>query len=284
MMRTILVPIDFSVPAYNAALYALEMAKRLQAALHLFHVIEAVDKALLDAQIIWPIVNYDDLKAKAVDNIHLFQQRLEEHEARNIGSNKVFITCSLAEGVVHQEIDKEIHRSMPILLVAGMHGAGNARRFIFGSKSRDLIAHVYCPILLIPNDFTYRTIHKIAFATDLSQGDIDLIELLTVFAKPFDAEILIGHIGADTDDTRHEETMETFLHAVTCKNNDDKIYYRYIPQKNIENGILWLTENGQIDVLTMVHRPRGILNELLRGSRTKQIAKRIAIPLLVLKH
>lgn len=280
-MRTVLVPTDFSAPAYNAALYAVEMAVSLQASLHLVHVIELADKALLDTQILWPVLDYEDVKEKAIQQLHLFEQQLEAQVMENHGEKNISITSSLVEGGVYQEIAKEMVRNASILLVAAMHGAGNAERFIFGSKSKDFITHISCPVLLIPHNFKYRKINKMAFATDLNPNDIDLIELLTIYAKPFDAEILISHISADPDDTKYQ--IESFLRDVTCKNDYDKIYYRYLQGESIEDGILWLSENGQVDVLTMVHRPADGLAQLWQKSHTKQIAKQIKIPLLVLK-
>ncbi|HWV70903.1 MAG TPA: universal stress protein [Pseudosphingobacterium sp.] len=282
-MKTILVPTDFSTPAYNAAFYALQVAKQLRASLHLLHVMEVLDKTLLDTQLVWPIIDYNTLKENTVKSIKFVKQKLEE-ETNVLPENvRTPITYSIREGVVHKEITKEIQEKKILLLVAGMYGANKVNRFLFGSKSRDFIDHVNCPILLIPSEGKYRKIKKIAFATDLSPGDIELIELLAVFAKLFDAEILIAHISADVYDTQHQQEIEAFLNEVTCKNNYDKIYYRHVQNKNIEEGILWLSENGQVDMLTMVHRAHNMFSKLLDDSKTKQLAKRIKVPLMVLK-
>ncbi|QEL02670.1 universal stress protein [Olivibacter sp. LS-1] len=282
-MRTVLVPTDFSAPAYNAALYAVEMAITLQASLHLVHVMEVADKALLDTQILWPVLDYQDVKEKANQQMNLLKQQLRLQIIENNAGEKVSVTSSLVEGVVYQEIAEEIVRNAAILLVAAMHGAGNAERFIFGSKSRDFIRHISCPVLLIPHNFKYRKINKIAFATDLSPNDIALIELLAKYAEPFHAEIVISHVTTDANDGQHQQQTESFLREVAGKNNYDRIYYRYLSGQTIEDGILRLSENGEVDVLTMVHRPESGLAKLWQRSHTKQIAKQIKIPLLVLK-
>jgi len=283
-MKTVLIPTDFSAPAYNAAFYALHMAKRLQASLHLLHVMEPFDKKLLDTQLIWPIIDYNTLKENAVKSIDSVKQKLEEEDKyENPGRVRTRITYGIKDGVVLKEVAKEVQEKEILLLVAGMYGVNNVNRFLFGSKSRDFIDYVNCPVLLIPTEARYRKIKKIAFATDLSPGDIDLIELLTVFARPFDAEILIAHISADVYDAQHQRKIDVFLNEVTCKNNYDKIYYRQVQNESIEEGIFWLSENGQVDVLTMVHRTHNIFSKLLGDSNTKQLARRIKIPLMVLK-
>lgn len=283
-MKTVLVPTDFSASAYNAAFYALQMAKRLQTSLHLLHVMEALDKTLLDTQLIWPIIDYNTLKENAVKSMGGLEQKLEEEDKyENPESDVVPITYGIKEGVVRKEVAKEVQEKDILLLVAGMYGASKVNRFLFGSKSRDFIDYVNCPVLLIPTEARYRKIKKIAFTTDLSPEDIELIELLAVFARPFDAEILIAHISADVYDAQHQQKIEGFLNNVTCKNNYDKIYYRHVQNDDIEEGIFWLSENGQVDMLTMVHRAHNMFSKLLGDSKTKQLARRIKIPLMVLK-
>lgn len=282
-MRTVLVPTDFSAPAYNAAFYALQMAKQLHASLHLLHVIEAFDKPLLDTQLVWPIIDYNTLKENAVKSIEFVKQKIEEETNILPESVRTPVTYNIREGLAHKEISKEVQEKKVLLLVAGMYGASKVNHFLFGSKSRDFIDHVNCPLLLIPTEAKYQKIKKIAFATDLSSEDIDLIELLAVFAKPFDAEILIAHISADVYDAQHQRKIEAFLSEVTCKNDYDKIYYRHVQNDDIEDGIFWLSENGQVDMLTMVHRAHNMFSKLLGDSNTKQLARRIKIPLMVLK-
>lgn len=281
-MKTIFVPTDFSHTAYQAACYALALAKRFQAPVHLFHVMDTSDKTLLDTAVIWPLINYETVKQNIINSMEFFKQALEDEDT-NPDNLKIPLTYSIGEGRVYQVVKKIVQQQHPLLLVAGMYGASNIKRLFFGSKSSDFIDHVPCPILLIPPEAKYQKIQKIALATDLSSSDIELIELLAAFARPFDAEILIAHISADPVGAKQQQHIDSFLNEVTCKNNYDKIYYRHIAGESISKGIFWLSENGQVDMLTMVHRPRSLLSRLLSDSYTKHLARRIKIPLMVLK-
>jgi hypothetical protein len=49
----------------------------------------------------------------------------------------------------------------------------------------------------------------------------------------------------------------------------------------VDNGLDWLAEYGQMQVLAMVHRQHNVLHKLFRGSYTQRLKKRIFIPLMV---
>jgi nucleotide-binding universal stress UspA family protein len=80
---------------------------------------------------------------------------------------------------------------------------------------------------------------------------------------------------------KFEKGMEKFLVEISNKANYPKIYYRIIKQAKVEQGLDWLCENGQIDMLAMVHRKHDFLDGILNGSHSKKMADHITIPLLI---
>jgi nucleotide-binding universal stress UspA family protein len=65
-MQTILVPVDFSTTAYNAALYALELGKQLQVKVILYHSYEL--PVVSDGGLAVPLlVGVDDIKKTSTE-------------------------------------------------------------------------------------------------------------------------------------------------------------------------------------------------------------------------
>ena len=192
------------------------------------------------------------------------------------------ITHSIGVGDVTDYVRNMVDEHRVNLVAMGMSGAGTFSRLFLGSNSKEMINKADFPLLLVPASAKYANLKKIAFATDLSKGDIEIIHSLSGFARFYNAEILITHV-TDYDDEYigDRKKIDDFLNDVTCKVDYPNIYYRDIESRNINDGLTWLTEQGQIDMLAMVHRDQPFFNRLLHTSHTQQIAKNINLPLLV---
>lgn len=278
-MKKILVPTDFSQPAHNAASYAINLAKGIKANVELCHAMMVPAEAPMAAQVAWPLENYASIKKQATYELKFLANKLAGEEKILEGDNESpEITYSSEVGSVG-EIVKDMVDSQSInLVVMGMAGASHLTRFLLGSNSLDIINKASFPVLLIPKNAAFNGIKKIAFATDLSIQDIEVIHSLAGLARQFNAEILITHVATEKAD---QQKIDAFLSEVTCKINYHRIYYRDIKDKSINTGLSWLTQHAQIDMLVMVHRQHNFFYSLFKSSHTQQLARHIHIPLLV---
>ena len=168
------------------------------------------------------------------------------------------------------------------MIIMGMSGAGAVTRLLMGSASRRVIEQAQCPVLLMPSDFKFSEIRKIALASDLGKADLEVIHSLTALAAQFEADLVITHVTDDFQDTaEHQKKSEAFLREVTNKINYNRIYYRHVKNADIDQGLDWLAENGKIDLMAMVHHQKGLLSRIISGSHTKSLLGHIGIPLLV---
>ncbi len=282
-MKPIVVPTDFSEAAAGAADYALHIAKHLKSNLELCHSFLVPLDATVAGQLVWPVYDYDSLK----EDVDLHLDRLAKAlmlKGKSLSVPNTFkpvVEYTSESSLAGELVSSLVKEKQAGLVVVGMSGHTALRKFFSGSTSRDLIENGYFPILLIPKRCVFKPIHKIAFATDLSTGDIEALNALAVFAQCFDAEIVIVHVDRHPGRTERKDVAD-FLSDVTCKINYDKIYYREVNSKNVNEGLQWLTEYGWIDLMVMVHRSDNFLDRLLKRSVTKRQADRINIPLMVL--
>lgn len=282
-MKPIIVPTDFSEAAFAASDYALHVAKYLKANLELCHSFFVPLDATVAGQLVWPVYDYDSLKEDVELQLDRLANGLMEKGKSLMQPNtfKPVVEYTAEVDLVGALVSGLVKEKQAGLVVVGMSGHSPIRKFFSGSTSRDLIENGYFPLLLIPAGCVFKPIHKIAFATDLSLGDIEALNGLAAFARCFDAEIVIVHVDRHPGKS-HRKDVADFLNEVTCKINYDKIFYREVNSKNVNDGLQWLSEHGWIDLMVMIHREDNFVDRLFKKSLTKTQATRINIPLMVL--
>lgn len=283
-MKPILVPTDFSDSAENAAWYAMHVARYMKANIELCHAFLMPAEFSMAGQAAWPAYDYSTLKAETSESLTDLARKLdvEVHAAASKYSFRPGIECVSEAGVIPEMVAKMVDERQKQLVVLGMSGIGATAKFLLGSNSRNLIEKGGFPLLLIPSGFTFNEIRKIAFATDLRTEDIQVLHSLAGFARYFDAEIVVVHVNDEKRQcNEHLVKEDEFLNNITAKVNYDKIFFRRINNTSVGEGLDWLSEHGNIDMLVMIHRPLGFLDRLIKGSYTKKQADHIHIPLLV---
>jgi len=283
-MKTILVATDFSPAADNAANFALHLAKGAGTGLKLCSAFNAPIETPMEAQLDWPPADYDSLKTKTTENLRLLSEKLtkvelEGADTRNSMPGIEFIS---ELGPVYEVITKIVKDQELSFVVMGLRGAGIVSRAVFGSNTHDMIEKASFPVLIVPANAKFSGLIKIAFATDLSHTDINVLQSLSGLARQFNAEIFVAHVTNEKfEDYQHQHKVNSFLNDITNKINYPKIYFRRVKSMDIEHGLGWLSVYGQIDLLVMVHRKHNVLDEVFEGSHTQKLARHIQIPLLV---
>ena len=286
-MKTFLIPTDFSTPSKNASKYAIHFAKRMNAKIILCNAMNIPAHAALPHEFAWPLEGHYSVYKQTQEELTALERELiKEFSEKDADTSMVpEISRCCDSGSVTEVVGKTVEQDKAELVIIGLSGADSISKFVLGSNSRKLIDSIKVPILLVPPAFSYSPIKKIAFATDLSISDIDVIQSLVSLARYFNAEILISHVSPDgTEKDCKEQEVGEFLNEVTCKVNYPKIYYRDLRNKKVVGGLGWLTENGMIDMLVMVHRRNHFHDKLISGSYTQKLAKHITIPLLVMPN
>lgn len=133
-----LFPTDFTRPSENAAEYALMLAKRDNALLHVVHVVN---------------IN-DDIVAFFVSSgteslINNAEKRLRSFCSKHLKGYKN-IKTEVLTGVQHREILRFSKANKNDVVVVGSYGKGGVDRFLMGSTTERIIRKAACPVLVIP--------------------------------------------------------------------------------------------------------------------------------------
>jgi nucleotide-binding universal stress UspA family protein len=282
IMKTILIPIDFSANADHAAEYGYNLAKLIEANVVLCNAVTIPAEMPQAGMVAWPMEEYDMLMQGSSDDLEAEKNRLQEKHIET--EFKPNIDCVSDVGYVTDVVNGVAATHHIDMIVMGVHGSNGLNQFLLGNHARGLIDAVSKPLMLIPKETPVGPIKKIAFATDFNkiEADLEFIYQLIPLAKTLNAEILITHVYKESDDhKKYEKAMERFITELSNKADYPNIYYRIITNDSAEAGLDWICEHGQIDVLAMVHRPHSFFDSLLKGSHTKRMSNRVGVPLLV---
>jgi nucleotide-binding universal stress UspA family protein len=281
-MKNILIATDFSENAANAGKYGYALASWLHSNVILinsFLTPEAVPQGNL---IGWPLEGYTDMLEDSRHQLELYEQQLTDANATII--HKPEIACVSQMGELTEALARVGSRQDIGIFVLGTHHKNVFKTIIEGDHCRQLIGSAKKPLLIIPEGATYVPIKKIAFASDFKHPEDDLhaIYELIELARGLNAEILLTHVydGPDTS-TSNLGYMKEMLIDLSNKANYPYIYYRIIMQRDVEDGLAWLSEHGQIDMLAMVHHKHSLLDKIFTGSHSQKMAVNTSVPLLI---
>jgi len=141
--KTILAPVDFSDGSDNALNHAKDIAKSMDATIHIVHVIspifyptgiEFISEDLIQAE--------KDLEIKANDKLQDIKSTLDE---QSIKSKIQFLRGGNASTQILAYADDE---DIDLICIA-THGSSGFERFLFGSTTEKIIRKAKCPVLVV---------------------------------------------------------------------------------------------------------------------------------------
>jgi nucleotide-binding universal stress UspA family protein len=145
-MKTILVPIDFSVGSAKVVETASSLASALGSRVILVHVTEPEPQFVgFDAG---PLAIAVNVNVNVANEIHAGQKRLDDLKPK-FGAADV-LTLDV-EGSVPEKILGLAHEHAADLIVIGSHGHGALYHLLAGSVTSAVLKSAPCPVLVVPS-------------------------------------------------------------------------------------------------------------------------------------
>ncbi len=282
-MKTIIIPTDFSAPSENAAFYALQLALRLNANIHLCHALrpEGPDPSL--GGISMAVKNFPELREVCISRLQKLTGELQNKATEILlnfpGVYRPEISTSCDFGDVSTIVQNAAEGKVVPMVVMGMTGAGKLDRLVFGSNTQEMIKRTKLPLLIIPFDKTFEVPRRIAYSSEMSAEDKLTAQGLAKFAGYFNAELLVAHIPnfVEVIDPREYSNREKNF----TKDFDGRFTFKSIEADNIDSG-LELLKKEKIDMLVMGHENHGFLDRFIFGSYAARHASKVGLPLLII--
>lgn len=268
-MKTILVPVDFSVASENALKYAIELAKSMEARLILFHsyrVPMVSDTAPL-------IVTPDELEQSSNQLLIELDNKFKKEKA---GIKTELLSKA---GFAVDTILEVIEEKKPDLVVMGMKGHTNALDKLIGSNTTTIMKKTKCPVLVIPKDAKFERPFTFVLACDHKKAIApSIVRTIKYYARLFDAKINILEIFKTEEAVTYENSVPAVLLEYTLTDYDHASHLREGDDAAEELDKYIATYKPEW--LIMVPREHSGLNNLFHRSFTKQMAFHTHLPLL----
>jgi nucleotide-binding universal stress UspA family protein len=140
-IKTILVPVDFSAGSDKALAYAIDLARRLQAAVTVMNAYEIPVYGFPDGAMIATA----EVAARIAD---VSQKALDAAAQRSEGQG-VKISKVLRQGPAWAEINAAVESVGADLIVMGTQGRSGLSRAFLGSVAEKVLRTATCPVLVI---------------------------------------------------------------------------------------------------------------------------------------
>lgn len=271
-MTKILCPVDLKGASLNALNYAASFCRQTASTLTIYHAItEAVITDNRDDLLPDEVLEKKSEAEQAIDKICR-----ETRENFSISCNYVLENANLADGIANISKKEEYG-----LIIMGTKGANKLSKFVTGSNTVNVIDQIDCPILAVPADYYNAEIQNIIYATNYQKGDDESITELLGIANMLGAKLTILHVSQ----SGHPAKLEVF------KTYQDYVYEEFyydldvrleqVVYDDVEQGILDYMEKNNGDMLAMLTKHRGLLEQITHESLTRKMALLAEHPILV---
>ncbi len=190
-IKIILVPLDFSHASMPALKYAIPLAKKFEAAIHLIHVQPADE--------LTGISDAGHLMLNCADAVASMQERLvevqEKHDVQFWPDN-----CHVVSGRPFEEICKLARDIQTDLIVLPTRGHSGLRHVVLGSTAERVVRRAPCPVLVLrgARDHEIVALHfplrKILVPVDFSNCSITGARYAAGFARSTGATLRFLHV------------------------------------------------------------------------------------------
>lgn len=291
MMRTILVPTDFSSSADSALAYAFQFADVYGADVHILHIAER------------PMATVPDLPPEIVTMAQDKAMDAMAQLLRRHGKTEKDVTITVKPERLVSSIPEMIgtfaEENRCDLLVLGTHGRRGARRLLLGSVTEEVIRHARVPALtvregedpapgerdrhiLVPIDLSDSTDAAIRVATDVAlkfNARIELLHVVDIGFYPYYGllEDPVAELEQKALDTAGK-ALEKRAKVLRDAGIDVEIHRR---KGHVAERILAFTAENELDLIVMASHGRSGVDRVLLGSVAERVLRAARVPVMV---
>ncbi|MES2647923.1 MAG: universal stress protein [Bacteroidota bacterium] len=269
-MKTILVATDFSPAAGNALLYAVKMARYLDAKVVLYH-------AYMSENYVPDLVLMPAAGNLQEENLTLMRNQVTSFEF--LDPAKIEMICE--PGIPAESILNAASQLNADWIVAGMKRTGLTFRKVFGSTALNLSRQSLIPLIIVPEDCIFQGVRSIALASDLTiENNLSMLNPLISFVEEFTARLYVVNV-------RRQSTDEIDAKAYTALNIKWSLEelmpkFKFLDDENVSESLNNYIDKNSIDMLALVAHDHSILERFFVKSTIKKMMFKGKVPLMIL--
>jgi nucleotide-binding universal stress UspA family protein len=274
-MKKILFPTNFSDASNNAFLYALQLAKSIDAEILTLHVYELplvdymdVPVYLLDIYEVTELSNFQNYR----HNIPVLREIAEKHHLEDIKISNVLESGNLIDNI--QKITSE--QNIDYIVMGTKSSDGFSTAFL-GSVAEKVMHQAHTIVLAIPENCEFEKPKKILFITRFQPADRELLKNVLAMARLFQSSVDCLYVR-NTSDTIDDHIIDDWREVL----EQDQVTYHTLLGNDVEHTILDFIDDHHTDILAMPIHDRGFFEGLFHVSLSKKLTSHVRIPILSL--
>lgn len=257
-MKTVIIPVDFSETALNAARYAAEMLS------------ETSNTNI----ILYNLYRHDD-------EYEMSGTYLESLKDELIRKGDKEIECVREKGNDFVDsLERLAYQKAATLIVMGITGKSPVKQALIGSNTLKIAMRDVCPVLIVPSQATYKGINNVALASDFKNvEEITPVTYLKAVLDFFKPNLHIVNVNSEIHIALNEELKEerAWLAEQFAEYNPE---FYFITTFDFEETIEQFVQDKNIDIVINVPRNHSFYENVFKQSSTKKLAFHSSIPVL----
>ena len=279
-MQSILHLTDFSETAREAYRYAITIAKKHQAALHIVHIYDRPYASIAYQGGLSAVIDVEmDRRIR-----HELAQHLTAY-AKSENTQDVEIHAHLLADYAVWHVSDYIDKFPGTgLLVMGTRGATSIwHGGLFGTNTARVIRHSPVPVLAIHPKNTYKPYEKVLLPVEVfEEKSLPIIQKAIEFLKPWEGVRLILVIINTPYVFYDTVTIQSFTDRLRSQISYPAWELKVYNDISVEEGLRQAMETEKADLLIMGTHARKGLAQFLFGSITENVAQHLSYPLLAI--
>ncbi|NMM46973.1 universal stress protein [Marinigracilibium pacificum] len=274
-MKNILVPTDFSKEAGYALQLATDFAKKTGAKLSIIHVIEYYPTASFTTMGPAPEsgITVDAFTTQMIKKV---EKQFEELKAKEMFDG-VDVQTFVKIGNPYQNITKKIAALNADLVIMGSKGAHGMDEVMIGSNAERVVRYSKHPVITVKEPIRLDGIKSIAFATDYTEAQVELLSGFDRLLEVIDAEVYLLRVNTPYNfiPTRGAENN---LREFAKKNHLVNVKISTYDAYKEDAGISAFAQDNNIDLIAIgTHGRKGIMHTI-SGSIAEDLVNHTAKP------
>ncbi len=267
-MKKVLIPVDFSESAINAVKYALNLLKQQDGEFEI--TLLNTYKVYSSTGMFISVEKYmqEDAEREMAGLLDFLKEYVPPH---------IKLGGRCIRGDVVQTIYRMAEQLEYDLILMGTKGASGALEVFQGSVAGSVMKNAVTPVLVVPDTIAFEPIKKIVFSFDgrkISQEKV--VAPILDIAREGDAQVVLLHIAdSDEEEVRVDAEKDLFL-------KDIRVSKVSFPAEDINASINACVHTEKAQLLVMIRRKRGFLENLFHSSATVKEVFDSPVPLLIL--
>ncbi|RRQ45726.1 universal stress protein [Chryseobacterium sp. SC28] len=269
-MKKILFLTDFSDIAEHAFIYALSLAEKINAELHILHIVPIIEAKDPDEMSnIHPLAKVfnDSLEDDEWEQFEIEAGKLEKI-AKESNKLNVPVEFHFEKGIFLDTTSDYIAEKFIDVVVMGTAGANTIDKKLFGSHTAQLINLIDIPFLAVPERAVFVAMNTITVAVMLNANEYPIIQRLYQNSLKYNFNLNCVHVAeSDKMAVAAKSKISKWLQEM----GNDRLNVDIEVNIDVEKGLEKYVQRNDTNILCIIHRNLSYFQRMFRPNHSNRL-------------